>query len=106
MNKNKGLIKEVAAERIEILYSLSLQTVKDEPELSRRYALLMKRISTHYKVSLPRNIKRSICRGCGTVLVPGVTSTVRLASSKGYVIHWCKGCGTEVHFPYKEVKGR
>lgn len=101
MNKNKGALKEIAAARIETLYSLSAASLKKEPALSRRYVRLMKKISTHYKVPLPKEIKNSVCRKCGYLMVPGVSSKVTVVSSRGYVANKCNNCGSELHINYR-----
>jgi ribonuclease P protein subunit RPR2 len=95
------LMKEVAAERISILYGLALKIVGKNPELSAVYVKTLRRISAHYKVSIPEEIKNRICKRCNLVLVPGLTAKVRIASSKGYVIYACNKCGNETHLFYK-----
>ena len=103
MNKNKGAIREIASARIASLYLLSNSTLKKNPILSRRYVMLMKEISTHYKVPLPANIKNNVCKKCGCLLVPGISSKVRLVSSKGFVSNACNNCGAEVHINYRKA---
>lgn len=102
MNKNRNVIREIAAERIEILYSLSCNALKEEPALSKRYINLMKSISTHYKVPLPKRIKGRMCKNCMVPLVLGVNSSTRIASSQGYIVIRCNTCGSEQHQMYKK----
>jgi len=93
--KKSGVVKEIASERIKILYRLAKESVDSNPDLSRKYAKLIKKISRHYRIRLDNEIKRHICKKCGLVLIPGNNMSVRIASSKKSVIYKCKGCGYE-----------
>lgn len=95
------LIKEIAAERIRILYDLARGLAGRDDSLSSEYVKTLRRISAHYKVGIPEGIKDRICKRCNLVLVPGLTSDVRLASSKGYLVYTCRKCKGENHIFYK-----
>ncbi len=97
MNRNKNLVKELAGARIERLFSLANRVFAKDPELSKRYIRLLVRMGTHYKVALPDEIKRGICKGCFSPLVVGVNVQTRIVSSHGYVATRCLGCGSETH---------
>ena len=96
--KNSGIVKKIANERIALLFELAKK--EPDPELSKRYAKLIKLLGEHYRIKLPRGIKSSLCKKCGILLIPGKSMTVRLASSKGYVVYKCQNCGTEKHLHY------
>ena len=96
--KSEAVVKKIAAERIERLFELAEQA--KDPELARRYLYMLKQIHTHYKVPIPKYLDNRICRGCGTVLVPGKNVMIRVASSKRYVIYKCNNCGKERHLNY------
>lgn len=98
--KNSSIVKKIATERIGILYGLAVETYKTEPKLSARYVKLIKQISTHYKIKLDDEIKRHICKKCGSVLVPGSNLSVRIASTKRFVLYKCLNCGAETRIPY------
>ena len=95
------LIKEIAAERIQILYNLAISQVGKDQELSAEYVKTLRRISAHYKVGIPGRIKDTVCKRCNLVLIPGLTASVRLASSKGYLVYTCRKCKGENHIFYK-----
>ena len=95
------LIKEIAAERIRILYDLAVGRVGKDTELSTEYVKTLRRISAHYKVGIPEDIKDRVCKRCNLVLIPGLTASVRLASSKGYLVYTCSRCKGENHIFYK-----
>ncbi len=90
-------------ERIGRLLSLAYERIGSEKEpdaLSRRYVKLAREMSSHYKVRLGRSEKHSFCKKCNSMLIPGKTCTVTLASSIGKVIYKCK-CGAETGIFYK-----
>lgn len=97
--RSERLVKEIAKERIARLLSLAEEMAKNGDELSKRlekrYVGLARRISEHYKVKIPKELKQRICKKCNNFLVPGVNCTVRLSSS-GYLVYKCE-CGNENH---------
>ncbi len=97
------LVKEIASYRISRLLGLAEEMAKKNTKLSRalskRYVLLARRISMHYKVKIPREMKERICKKCNNFLVPGINCSVVLASSKRFVVYKCE-CGAENHIFY------
>lgn len=101
---SEKLIKEIAADRINKLLELAEERAKDNTELSKklskRYVYLARKISMHYKVKIPKEKKQRLCKKCNNFLIPGVNCTVRVASSKRFVVYKCE-CGAEKHIFYK-----
>ncbi len=101
MKANKsGVVRDIAKERIDLLYNLAKSEYTSDPELSRRYIRIMREIGRHYKITLPKEIKRGICRKCNTILIPGKSASVRLASGKRYIVYKCQNCKSEMHIHY------
>ena len=96
-----GIAKEIAAERMSILYKLAVKRAAGDPELAKNYVKTLRRIGAHYKVRMPGGMKAMICADCNMVLIPGLTASVRLASSKGYAVYTCNSCKREQHIFYK-----
>ncbi len=100
--KSKSLVKSIAEERILLLLDLAekmaIENTEQSISLEKRYVLLAKRISAHYKVKIPKGLKQRICKKCNNFIVPGINGKVRLASS-GYFVYECE-CGSENHFFY------
>ncbi|MGB9732571.1 MAG: ribonuclease P protein component 4 [Candidatus Micrarchaeia archaeon] len=98
------LIEDIAQERINRLLELAeeraLENTSFSLKLSKRYVELARRISMHYKVKISKEKKERICKNCNNFLVPGINCTVRLASSKKFVVYKCE-CGAEKHIFYK-----
>ncbi len=103
--KNESLSRKIALERIRILLALAeartAENSKDSRKLAKRYTRIVAEISSHYKVSIPKDLKYRVCKRCGNFLVPGINCTVRLASAHGYIAYACE-CGSERHFLYKK----
>lgn len=95
-----ALVRQIASERIVLLYDIAKKEAPADLALSRKHAALIKRISEHYRVSLPKEIKNGICKGCNSVLVPGLSASVRIASSNRQVIYRCLACKVEKRIPY------
>jgi ribonuclease P protein subunit RPR2 len=95
-----GNTKEIALERIRILLGLAKNTFQKDRDLSKRYVELARRIGMKAGVRLPSEEKLFICKGCGSLLVPGVNSRVRTRSDLGTtVLITCLDCGTKKRYP-------
>ncbi len=100
MQNRKKYMRRIARERIEILYDLALREARGgDEELSRRYVEHILNLSRKYNVRLPREMKRSICKECHTILIPGRTAQVRL--KKGKVVVKCLRCGNYKRYRYR-----
>ncbi len=88
--KNKAVAKEIAYERITYLFDVAGREYADSPERSNRYVSLAKRIGMRYRVSLPQELKRKMCKGCGSFLSPGSNCRVRLKN--GRLTITCMNC--------------
>ncbi len=101
--KEERLVREVAQDRMERLFrlaeALAGSSNRGDEKLGKRYVALLKRISAHYKVRMPREIKNRICKGCNSVLVPGISCRVRIAS-QGYIVYTCT-CGMQKRIALK-----
>ncbi|ESK92048.1 ribonuclease p 21kda subunit [Moniliophthora roreri MCA 2997] len=70
--------------------------------LAKSYIDTMKLVSTKTIVRMDPSIKRTLCKGCSTVLMPGSTATVRIkaSSSHGHVMTYtCTECRTSRRIP-------
>lgn len=67
-----------------------------------RYVGLARRIGMRYQVSLPRDLRRLVCRACDAVLVPGATARHRV--NAGRVTVTCLACGTVKRYPFRPAR--
>jgi len=95
-----GNVREIARERIEILLDLARKTFPDDRILSKRYVELARLIGMKAGVRLSKEQKMSICKGCGTLLVPGTNCRVRIRPEPGTtVLITCLECGSKKRYP-------
>ncbi len=92
--------RKIARERIERLFELARINLNTHPERSRRYVQLARKIGMRYNVRLRKEQKRSFCKKCNQLLIPGKTSLVRLDSKKKLKIIKCLNCGNIYKYPY------
>lgn len=85
-------------EHINYLYQLSHFHVKQNPRLSAYYLKEMIAITKKAVLRLDPRIKRTICKGCYMLLIPGLTVKVR-HRKKSKIIWTCMYCGTLKRFP-------
>ena len=93
--------QNIAKERIEILLDLAEKEFKKNPERSKRYVELARKIGLRYNVRLTKNQKNKFCKNCFTLLVPGKTSKVRLDEKTKTLVIKCENCNTIYRKPYK-----
>ncbi len=95
--KNKAVAKDIACERITYLFEVAGKEYAESPARSNRYVTLAKRIGMRYRVSLPSEMKRKMCKDCGSFLSPGGNCRVRLKN--GRLIITCMNCGRVQRYP-------
>lgn len=92
---------KIAKERIEILFDLAEKEFKKHPERSKRYVQLARKIGLRYNVRFPTELKRKFCKSCSSLLVPSVTSKVRIDSRTKTINIKCLNCEKIYRYPYK-----
>jgi ribonuclease P protein subunit RPR2 len=95
--KSKAVAKEIAYERIIYLFEVAGREYAESPARSNRYVCLAKRIGMRYRISLPSELKRKMCKGCGSFLSPGGNCRIRLRC--GSLIITCMNCGRVQRYP-------
>lgn len=93
--------KEIARERIQILFEEAKKAFPEHPERANRYVELARKIGMHYRVRIPKELKRKFCDECHSYLKPGVNCEVNIDSEKNVVEWKCKECGHLKTYPYR-----
>jgi ribonuclease P protein subunit RPR2 len=94
--------KQIARQRIHVLFQQAARTYKTNPELAQSYVLTAKKIGMSTRMCLPAVYKRSVCKNCNAFLVPGETSRVRLQPKREpHIVVTCLKCGNQARFPLK-----
>ncbi len=70
--------KTIALERMYILINNAISNARSNPDLSQRQASLARRISTHYRIRMPYELRINFCKRCKNFIVPGINSRIRL----------------------------
>ncbi|WP_440060266.1 ribonuclease P protein component 4 [Thermogladius sp. 4427co] len=98
------LLRDIALQRMGILYKLSLEAVKTgDKELARRYIGIIIEIAGKSRTRPPRYIRRGYCRRCRIPLIPGLTARYRIVSEGrgSRLVVTCLECGWRRRFMIK-----
>ncbi|ADM12491.1 RNase P subunit Rpr2 [Encephalitozoon intestinalis ATCC 50506] len=91
-------MKKDFSKHLKYLYITALNMI-GIPSLHRRKTKKMKMISNKYQVRLSREIKRTLCSTCLSILVPGFNCTSRIVRKEnGLCLKTVCGCGSEKIF--------
>lgn len=94
--------KQIALQRIRILFRLARETIREDQELAQRYVEIARKIAMRTRVRLPREYKRQVCRRCKSFVLPGVNCQVRIQSRREpHVVVTCFNCGKHTRIPLK-----
>lgn len=106
--KSKADAGIIAAERIEILFSLADRAaLSGDLAVASKYVGRARDLAMKFNIRLGKKYAGRFCRGCNGYLLPGKTSSVRINSLEKRVETKCLSCGRKMYHPYvKEVKER
>jgi ribonuclease P protein subunit RPR2 len=96
-NRKTG-IRDIATSRIKRLFELADEFFELDPNLSKRYVLLARKIGMRHRVRIPAELKRRVCKGCGAFLVPGANCRVRIRDYR--IVTTCLECGRQIRRPF------
>ena len=95
--------KQIALQRVRILFRLAREVVHEDPELAQRYVKIARKIAMRTKLRLPREYRRLVCRHCKSFILPGVNCRVRIQSRREpHVVITCLNCGKHSRMPLKD----
>ena len=89
----------VAMQRCSYLLNLAKQTWKKDEKLAKRYVQLTKKIAMRHRLKLGR---RSFCKKCNTIFIPGETLKVRISAKQKAVLWKCLACDSVLRFPLRK----
>ena len=94
-NKNKD-----ALTRMNYLYQLAYEALKlNNKPLARFYIYTMKGISKRLVIKIDKSIKRTICKYCNSLLIPGITMRVRVSSKREtHIVETCLYCNNQKRY--------
>jgi len=94
--------KEIALERIHILFNEAEKTFSKNKTLANRYVSLARKIAMKVKLKIPLKLKRKFCKHCYKFLMPGVNSRIRTRNGK--VVISCFECKKFMRIPMIKKK--
>ncbi|MBI1935551.1 ribonuclease P [Candidatus Woesearchaeota archaeon] len=89
----------IAKARIKFLFDEAKESFRKDSKLSDKYIKLARRIAMRYKLRLPSELKKRICKNCHKFLVPGINCRVRI--HKHRIIYFCMSCRHYMRYPVK-----
>jgi len=94
--------RQIALQRIHILFRLAKEKIREEPALAQRYAEIARKIAMRTKLRLPTEYRRLICRHCKSFIYPGVNCHVRIQKKpESHTVTTCLVCGKRTRIPLK-----
>ena len=98
-------IKQIARQRIQILFEEATQVYKNNPELAMQYVKSARRIAMAAKIQLPLEFRRQTCKNCNALLVLGSNCRVRVKQKREpHVVITCLNCGNQTRIMLKTKK--
>lgn len=94
--RRRDVPRDIARERCALLYRLAVEeAMKGDLGRARRYVELGLRLLQKYRLRKPVYYRRWVCKNCHAPLIPGLTTLVRVRSTRTHVIivKRCSVCG-------------
>jgi putative YhbY family RNA-binding protein len=100
-------IKQIAKQRIQILFDQAKKVCKTDPQLATQYIKSARRIAMAAKIRLPLEFRRQTCKNCNSLLVQGSNCRVRIKQKReSHVVITCLNCGNQTRILLSKRKGQ
>lgn len=94
-------MKRLALQRIDGLFKLAREIVHEKEDLAQRYVLIAQKIAMRTRVHLPLEYRLQLCRHCKKLILPGLSSLIRLQKKREpHIVVTCKYCTKYTRIPY------
>ena len=101
----KSVAKQIARQRIQVLFQQAKKVYQDNPKLSSRYIETARKIAMSAKIRLPTAYRRQICKNCNMLLVQGANCRVRIKQKREpHVVVTCFNCGYQTRMLLRKKK--
>ena len=101
----KDNIRQIARQRIQVLFQQAKEIHSSNPKLSSRYIETARKIAMSARLRLPRHYRRQICKNCNTLLVHGKNCRVRINQRREpHVVTTCLNCGCQTRIVLRKKK--
>ena|SRR3972149_1748370 len=86
--------KQIARQRIQVLFQQAKEVYRENPQLSSRYVETARKIAMAAKIRLSALQRRQVCKNCNMLLVQGDNCRVRIKQKREpHVVVTCLNCG-------------
>jgi ribonuclease P protein subunit RPR2 len=100
-------VKQIARQRIQILFEHAKKACRSNPELAMQYVKSARRIAMAAKIRLPVDFRRETCKNCNALLVQGYNCRVRIKQKREpHVVITCLNCGNQTRVLLSKKKER
>jgi len=99
---SKSKQKEIALQRIKILFQQADEAFPKDKARANRYISLARKIAMKVHAQIPQELKRRFCKHCYNYLKPGVNARIR--TRPGKVVISCLECKKFMRIPLKIKK--
>ncbi|XP_046362934.2 ribonuclease P protein subunit p21-like [Haliotis rufescens] len=103
--KTPGIANKETFQRINFLYQAAHQCLETSPHdvsLCRYYIHTLKTLAKRQVLRLHPDMRRTLCKMCSVLLLPGVTARVRTGKKQIKLTQvTCLECGASKRFPWK-----
>jgi ribonuclease P protein subunit RPR2 len=101
----KSSTRQIAKQRVQILFQQAKKVYGTNPKLSNRYIATARKIAMAARIRLPMDYRRQICKNCNTLLVQGDNCRVRIKQKREpHVVVTCLNCGFQTRIPLRKKK--
>lgn len=103
--KQQTNVKQIAHQRILILFEEAKKIVKTDPKLAMQYVASARKIAMAAKIRLPVEFRRETCKECNSMFVQGMNCRVRIKQKREpHVVVTCLNCGNQTRMLLREKK--
>ncbi len=96
---NQSNIKQIARQRIEILFGQAKKTASSNPTLAAVYVESARRIAMAARIRLSIEFRRETCRKCNALFRYGINCRVRVKQKREpHVVVTCLNCGNYTRY--------
>ncbi|MGA3058948.1 MAG: ribonuclease P protein component 4 [Candidatus Bathyarchaeia archaeon] len=98
-------IKQIARQRIQILFEQAKQVYKTKPQLAAQYITSARKIAMAARIRLPIEFRRETCKNCNALLVQGYNCRVRIKQKREpHIVITCLNCGNQTRILLSKKK--
>jgi ribonuclease P protein subunit RPR2 len=103
--KQQTNVKQIARQRIQILFDQAKKVGRTDSKLATEYVSSARKIAMAAKIRLPVEFRRGTCKECNSLFVWGVNCRVRIKQKREpHVVVTCLNCGNQTRILLKKKR--